>query len=130
VVKEYAAHERSLLEELARFRERAFNNQGSIASQAEDESALQRVLDQLMVRFEAYPDLKASRNFLELQKELANTEDRFQAALRFYNGNVRENNNKIQQFPSNIVASLFSFGRREFFKLEDKAAKLPPVVQF
>ncbi|NJM64060.1 MAG: LemA family protein [Oscillatoriales cyanobacterium RU_3_3] len=129
-VRGYAAHEKSLLEELVKRRERAFKNQGSIASQAKDEIALEGALHKLMVRLEAYPELKASRNFLELQKELANTEDRIQAALRFYNGNVRENNNKIQQFPSNIVASLFRFGRRDFFKLNDMAAKLPPVVQF
>jgi LemA protein len=129
-VKGYAAHEKSLLEELVRRRERAFKNRGSIASQAEDETVLQHSLDKLMVRLEAYPDLKASRNFLELQKELANTEDRIQVALRFYNGNVRENNNKIKQFPSNIVASLFRFGRRDFFKLTDMVSKVPPVVQF
>ncbi|NJP19177.1 MAG: LemA family protein [Hydrococcus sp. CRU_1_1] len=130
VVKGYAAYEKSLLEELVRLREKAFNNQGSIASQAEDETALQIALDKLMIRLETYPDLKASRNFLELQKELANTENRIQAALRFYNGNVRENNNKIQQFPSNLVASLFDFGRRDFFKLNNKEAKFPPVIKF
>jgi LemA protein len=130
VVKGYAAHERALLEELVRLRERAFNNRGPVASQAEDEAALQRSLDQLIVRLEAYPDLKASQNFLELQRELANTEDRIQAALRFYNGNVRENNSRIQQFPSNIVANLFNFGRRDFFRLDNIAARRPPIVQF
>jgi LemA protein len=110
--------------------EKAFNNQSSITSQAEDESALQRSLDKLMVRLEAYPNLKANQNFLELQKELANTEDRIQAALRFYNGNVRENNSRIRQFPSNIIANLFGFGRREFFKLQNTAATVPPSVQF
>ncbi|MHC5748328.1 MAG: LemA family protein, partial [Nostoc sp.] len=69
-------------------------------------------------------------NFLELQNELANTEDRIQAALRFYNGNVRENNSSIRQFPSNIVAALFGFKRRDFFQIQNTAAKLPPVVQF
>jgi LemA protein len=130
VVKGYAAHERSLLEEIVKLREKAFNNQSSITSQAEDESALQRSLDKLMVRLEAYPNLKANQNFLELQKELANTEDRIQAALRFYNGNVRENNSRIRQFPSNIIANLFGFGRREFFKLQNTAATVPPSVQF
>lgn len=130
VVKGYATHEKYLLEELVKLREKALSNQGSIASQAADEFALSRSVERLIVSLEAYPDLKASRNFLELQKEWANTEDRIQAALRFYNGNVRENNSRIRQFPSNIVASLFSFGRREFFRLEDMAAKLPPTVQF
>lgn len=130
VVKGYAAHEKYLLEEIVKLREKAFSNQSSVASQAADESALSRSLERLMTRLEAYPDLKANRNFLELQKELANTEDRIQAALRFYNGNVRENNSRIRQFPSNIVAKLFRFGRREFFRLEDMVAKLPPTVQF
>jgi LemA protein len=129
-VKGYAVHEQSLLQEIVRLREAAINNRGSITSQATSETALQRSLENLLVRIEAYPDLKASQNFLELQRELANTEDRIQAALRFYNGNVRENNNNIRQFPSNIIASLFNFGRREFFKLEDMAAKLPPTIQF
>jgi LemA protein len=129
-VKGYAVHEQSLLQEIVRLREAAINNRGSITSQATSETALQRSLENLLVRIEAYPDLKASQNFLELQRELANTEDRIQAALRFYNGNVRENNNNTRQFPSNIIASLFNFGRREFFKLEDMAAKLPPTVEF
>lgn len=130
VVKGYAVHEQSLLQEIVRLREVAINNRGSITSQATSESALQKSLENLLVRVEAYPNLKASQNFLELQRELANTEDRIQAALRFYNGNVRENNNNIRQFPSNIIANLFNFGRRDFFKLEDMTAKLTPTVQF
>ena len=83
-----------------------------------------------MVRLEAYPDLKASENFLQLQGELANTENRIQAALRFYNGNVRENNNRIEQFPSNIVAGMFSFSKREFFELDIPEAREAPKVEF
>ena len=83
-----------------------------------------------MVRLEAYPDLKASENFLELQKEVANTENRIQAALRFYNGNIRENNNKVQQFPSNIMASMFHFELREFFELDIPEARETPEISF
>lgn len=129
-VKGYAKHEKELLEDLVNLRERASANHGNIASQAADESLLQKTLGQLMVRLEAYPDLKASSNFLELQGELANTENRIQAALRFYNGNVRANNNKIEQFPSNIVASMFTFARREFFELEIPEARETPQVAF
>lgn len=82
------------------------------------------------MRLEAYPDLKASANFVELQKELANTENRIQASLRFYNGNVRENNNRIQQFPSNVIAGMFSFGARKYFELENPEARVVPKVQF
>ncbi len=129
-VKGYAKHERELLEDLVDLRERASANHGNVASQAADESLLQQALGKLMVRLEAYPDLKASANFLELQGELANTENRIQAALRFYNGNVRVNNNRIEQFPSNIVASLFAFVRREFFELEIPEARETPQVSF
>ncbi|TAH36800.1 MAG: LemA family protein [Planctomycetota bacterium] len=129
-VKGYAKHERELLEKLVLLRERAAANTGPPSAQARDESELQRVLGQLMVRMEAYPELKASSNFLELQKELGNTEDRIQAALRFYNGNVRENNTKIQQFPGNVVAGLFQFGPKEFFDLEVPEARQAPKVEF
>jgi len=129
-VKGYAKHEKELLEDLVNLRERASANHGNVASQAADESLLQKTLGQLMIRLEAYPDLKASSNFLELQGELANTENRIQAALRFYNGNVRANNNKIEQFPSNIVASMFTFSRREFFELEIPEAREAPQVAF
>ncbi len=83
-----------------------------------------------MARLEAYPDLKANQNFLELQRELANTEDRIQASLRFYNGNVRENNNRVQQFPSNLVASTFGFKRLDSFELDIPEAASPVNVQF
>ncbi len=129
-VKGYAAHERELIEQVVAMRERAAAGHGSVAEHAADESQLQQALGSLMVRLEAYPDLKASANFLELQKELANTEDRIQAALRFYNGNIRENNNKVQQFPSNVVAGMFSFPLRDFFELDVSAAREPVEVSF
>ncbi len=83
-----------------------------------------------MVRLEAYPDLKANQNFLELQRELSNTEDRIQAAYRFYNGNVREYNNRVQMFPSNIVAGMFGFALREFFEIQDEKVREVPSVAF
>jgi LemA protein len=129
-VKGYAKHEKELLEQVTSLREQAANNHGNLASQAADETALQGVLGKLMVRLEAYPDLKASANFQELQSELANTENRIQAALRFYNGNIRENNNKVQQFPSNIIAGMFSFSLREFFELDIPEARIAPKVEF
>ena len=129
-VKGYASHEKDLIEKVVEMREQAAGNTGSLASQAQDEIQLQKALGQLMVRLENYPDLKASSNFLELQQELANTEDRIQASLRFFNGNVRENNNKVQQFPSNVIAGMFSFTLREFFELDVPEAREPVKVDF
>ena len=127
-VQGYAKHERELLERVTELRGRASANHGSPRSQAADESALEGALGQLRIRLEAYPDLKASDSFLALQRELSNTEDRIQAALRFYNGNVRENNNKVEQFPSNLVARLGGFGQREFFELKAAAEREAPAV--
>lgn len=129
-VKGYAKHESELLEKVTAMREKASSNHGDIKSQAADETALQGVLSSLMVRLEAYPDLKASTNFAELQSELANTENRIQAALRFYNGNIRENNNKIQQFPSSVIAGMYSFALREFFEIEIPEMREAPQVSF
>jgi LemA protein len=129
-VKGYAKHEKELLEQVTSMREQASNNNGSLASQAQDEVRLQQALGSLMVRLEAYPDLKANQNFLELQTELANTENRIQASLRFFNGNIRENNNKVQQFPSNLIAGMFGFGTREFFELDVPEARQPVKVEF
>ena len=129
VVKGYAAHERELLEEVTRLRQECAENTGSPESQADSENKLVRALAGLFVRVENYPDLKASENFLQLQEELVNTEDRIQAARRFYNGNVRENNNAVQMFPSNMMASLFGFGLREYFDIEDTRARQTPQVE-
>ena len=96
------------------------NNHGSVAQQAGTEKQLVRSLNGLFAVAEAYPDLKASDNFLQLQEELVNTEDRIQSARRFYNGNVRDYRNKTQQFPSNIVAGMFGFPpeAQEFFEVD------------
>jgi len=128
-VKGYAQHEKELLEHVTRAREEARNNHGSPNEQAQSENTFQRALGTLIARVEAYPDLKASQNFLQLQKELANTEDRLQAARRFYNGNVRENNNKVQMFPSNIIAGLFQFTEKEYFEIDDPVVRQAPAVK-
>jgi len=128
-VKGYAAHEKATLEKVIELRNQCMANQGSVAEQAGTEKQLVRGLNQLLAVAEAYPDLKANENFLQLQEELVNTEDRIQSARRFYNGNVRDYRNKTQQFPSNIVAGIFGFPpeAQEFFEVdpvEREAVKL------
>jgi LemA protein len=125
-VKGYARYERELLEHVTRLRAECVANTGSPTSQAASENKLVRALGTLIARVENYPDLKASRNYLQLQEELVNTEDRIQAARRFYNGNVRENNNMVEVFPSNLIASWFGFGKQEFFEIEDVRAREVP----
>lgn len=117
-VKGYAAHEQAVLEEVTRLRAVCAADHGSVAHQSGTEQALVGALGRLLVVAEKYPDLKASDNFLQLQRELINTEDRLQAARRFFNGNVRENNNLAESFPSNVVAGMFGFGLRDFFEVE------------
>ena len=124
-VKGYAAHEREVLEQVTRLREECLHNEGSPEQQAASENKLVRALNDLYVRIEAYPDLKASANFLHLQTELVNTEDRIQAARRFYNGNVREMNNLVQMFPTNLIAGMFGFGLAEYFQVEEAHRAVP-----
>jgi LemA protein len=121
-VKGYAAHEKQVFETVTEARTRAVSSSGSPSSQAADENVLVQGLRSLLAVSEGYPDLKASENFLELQKELTNTEDRIQAARRFYNGNVRDLNTRIEVFPSNIIANLFSFNQAEYFEIEEVSA--------
>ncbi|MEJ0090924.1 MAG: LemA family protein [Limisphaerales bacterium] len=123
VVKGYAAHERGTLERVTELRNRCVANNGSPAEQAVDEKQLVDSLKQLLVVVENYPQLKADQNFLKLQGELVNTEDRIQAARRFYNGNVRDYRNKCETFPGNLVANLFGF------KPEGDFFSVPPSVQ-
>jgi LemA protein len=117
-VKGFAAHEQNVLEEVTRLRATCAADEGSPRHQAGTENQLVQALNQLLVRVEAYPDLKASDHFLQLQTELALTEDRIQAARRFYNGNVREHNNAIQTLPGNLLAAACKFHPREFFEIE------------
>jgi len=128
-VKGYAAHEGQTLERVIAARQQAVDSTGSPASQAHDENQLVGALRQLFAVSEGYPDLKASTNFLHLQKELANTEDRIQAARRFYNANVRDLNTRIESVPSNIIAHMFNFQREEFFEVESATVRQPPAVK-
>jgi LemA protein len=127
-VKGYAAHERNLFEQVVQARSRAVAPHESPREQAQDENMLVDVLRRVFALSESYPDLKASQNFLRLQAELANTEDRIQAARRFYNANVRDLNTRIELFPSNLVAGLFAFQRAEFFEVEESSVRAVPAV--
>lgn len=128
-VQGYAAHERAVLEHLTRAREAATaHQQESPAQRQRFEDALGLAVATVLARAEAYPDLKASTSFLQLQGELTNTEDRIAAARRFFNGNVRAYNTRVATVPSNLVASAFGFERREFFELTDPAARTVPSV--
>jgi LemA protein len=129
-VKGYATHEKETLDRVIQARNTAMANQGSPASQARDENALIGAMRQLFALSEAYPDLKANQNYLHLQQELSNTEDRIQRSRRFYNANVRDLNNRIETFPSNLIAGMFSFKQREYFEIEDAAARQPVAVRF
>lgn len=128
-VKGYAAHERELFEKVTQARARAMGAKG-VGEKAQAENALSATLKTLFAVAEAYPDLKASVNFLELQRELRDTEDKIQAARRFYNGNVRDLAIKIESFPSNIVAKIFNFKKMELFEIEEAAARSVPKVEF
>jgi len=128
-VKAYAAHEREALGRVIEARGRALASRGSPRSQAADENALIGTIRQLFAVAEGYPELKASENFLELQEQLANTEDRIQAARRFYNANVRDINTRIEVFPSNIIAGIFGFRKEEFFDIEDAGVRSPRAVE-
>jgi LemA protein len=127
-VKGYARHEREVLERVAEARTRAVASTGSPASQAKDENVLVGALKQLFAVAEAYPDLKASQNFLALQNQLTETEDRIQAARRFYNANVRDYNNRCEMFPTNVLANLFHFDTAEFFEIDSAVERAAPQV--
>ncbi len=126
-VQGYAKHERQVLEQVTDLRNRCLNNQGTPVEQAGDERQLVAALQRLLVVVENYPELKADRNFLELQQELVNTEDRIQAARRFYNGNVRDYRIKCQSFPSNLVAGMFGFKTEDYFNVDPSVRDLPNV---
>jgi len=129
-VKGYAKHEKDVLESVTRLRSLCMANQGSPDEQAKDEIQLVDGLKQLLAVVENYPDLKADKQFLERQRELINTEDRIQAARRFYNGNVRDYRNKMESFPSNIVAAMFSFQPINFFEVPAAVANTVPNASF
>lgn len=132
-VKGYAAHEKEVFENVTKARAATVSPEAlehpQQASQAE--GMLQGALKSLFAVSEAYPQLVASTNFLELQRELTDTEDKIMASRRFFNGGVRELNTKIQQFPNNVFANSLGFSEREFFEVDNLAAiSEPPKAQF
>ncbi|MEX0917110.1 MAG: LemA family protein [Candidatus Paceibacterota bacterium] len=139
-VKGYAAHERGTFNEVTEARTKATQihvdpsnvTPEQIAAMAGAESALTQSLGKLLAIAENYPDLKASENFLELQRELSDTENKIQAARRFYNTNVRDLNTALESFPQNVIGNMFKFEAREFFELDEAeaAAKEPVGVSF
>jgi LemA protein len=134
-VKGYAAHERETFDAVTQARASATQvhvdptnvTPDQIAAMAGAESALTGALSRLLAVAENYPDLKANTNFLELQRELTDTENKIQAARRFYNGNVRDLNIALESFPSNVIGSMFNFAAREFFELEENSQEREPV---
>ncbi len=118
-VKGYASHEREVFENVTKARAMATAATGSPAEQAAAEGPLVAALRQLFAVAENYPDLKANQNFLALQAELSNTEDRLQTARRFYNSNVRDYNRRVQSFPSNVIARSFGFTEEQFFEVDE-----------
>jgi len=128
-VKGYAAHEKELFQKVTEARTKAMSA-GTVGEKAQAENMLSSTLKSLFAVAEDYPDLKASQNFLELQRELTDTEDKIQAARRFYNGNVRDLNIKIEIFPTNLIARTLGFKKMEFFELTEEAAREPVKVKF
>jgi LemA protein len=131
-VKGYAAHERETLEKVTKARTDAMAAQqsGDAKKQAEAENALSATLKSIFALSESYPDLKANENFLELQRELSDTENKIQASRRFYNGNVRDFNTKIQVFPTNMIAGMLGFKAREYFEVGDEKEREAVNVKF
>ncbi len=129
-VKGYATHESSVFEKVTEARAKAMQS-GSPAEKGAAENMLTGALKSVFAISEAYPELKANQNFLALQAELSDTENKIQAARRFYNGNVRDLNTSIESFPGNVIAGIFHFVKQEFFQLDENAvAKEPVAVQF
>ena len=128
-VKGYATHERELFEKVTQARANAMSAQG-VQGRAEAENMLSSTLKSLFAVSEAYPDLKASQNFMALQNELTDTEDKIQAARRFYNTNVRDLNIKIESFPTNLMANAFGFAEMELFQTANETERQPVGVKF
>ncbi len=128
-VKGYAAHEKEVFENVTQARAAAMGAQGP-AQSAQAEGALTSALGRLFAVAEAYPVLRATENFQQLQAELTNTEDQIAGARRIYNGNVQDYNTKIQTFPAAVFAGMFGFSKREFFELESPADRAVPNVSF
>lgn len=128
-VKGYATHEASAFENVTKARSMAMGAT-TPEEKGKAENILTGALKSVFAIAEAYPDLKANQNFLELQRELSDTENKIQAARRFYNSNVRDLNIGVESFPGNIIAGVFKFSKMELFELEEEAAKNPVEVKF
>lgn len=128
-VKGYAAHEKGVFENVTKARAQAMGAQ-SPAQKAEAENVLSGTLKSLFAVAENYPQLRAAENFMELQRELTDTEDKIQASRRFYNGNVRDFNIKLEVFPDMIIANMLAYKKREFFEIANAAEKEPVQVKF
>ena len=126
-VQGYAAHERQLFADVAEKRAQAMAAGDDLAARADAESALSQPVARLMAVAEEYPELKASGNFADLQRELSDTETKIEMARRFYNGAVRELNTAVQSFPSNLLAGLLGFGQRDYFEIDMADRALPQV---
>lgn len=134
-VRAYAAHERNTLEDVTRLRNQAQSLSQSdgaepSAQRADIEGQLSGAVRNLIVSVEAYPDLKSNQNFLELQRQLAETEDRIANGRRYYNANVRSYNTKVESLPSNVVAGMFHFEKATYFEVKDQAVRQAPNVNF
>ncbi len=127
-VKGYAAHESGTLQKVVEARTAAMSAT-SVADKAQAENALSQTLKSIFALSEAYPELKANENFLRLQGDLTDTEDKLQASRRFYNGNVRDFNTKLQVFPTNMIGNMLGFIARAFFEIAE-AEKATPQVKF
>jgi len=129
-VKGYAAHEQATFDKVTEARAKALSA-GTVAEKGEAENMLSGALKSVFAIAEAYPQLRAVESFVNLQNELSDTENKIQAARRFYNGNVRDLNTMIDSFPSNVIAGTFHFSKKDFFQLEEGAeAKEPVKVSF
>jgi LemA protein len=128
-VQAYAGHERQLFEDVAEKRAQALAAGDDPAARGAAESELSKPVGRMMALAEGYPDLKANQNFLDLQTELSDTENKIEMARRFYNGAVRELNTAVQSFPANIVASLFGFSERAYFEIATADRAVPQVGQ-
>lgn len=129
IVKGYAAHEKGVFEEVTMARSAAIGAK-TPEEHAKNENMLTGALRHLFAVAEAYPQLRASENFRELQMELSDTENKIQASRRFYNSTVLDINTLVEQFPTNLVAGMFTFKKEEFFDLEEESAKELPSVKF
>ncbi len=131
-VKGYASHEKEVFENVTNARVSAMKAEesGDPKQVAQAENQLAGTLKTLFAVSENYPDLKASNNFIELQKEIRDTEDKIQAARRFYNRNTRDLNTRIEIFPANVIAGMFNFKKQEFFEIEDAEQRKPVEVKF